>query len=58
MTITVQNYMGKFSNMFPKINGMIRIHINLPYIYVVFEELGIAIAHYNSKVHLSNSKKN
>jgi hypothetical protein len=50
--------MRKFSKPFPMINVTVQIHINLPYIYAVLEEPGIAIAHYNSKVHLSNSKKN
>jgi hypothetical protein len=58
MRITVQNCMRKFSKPFPMINVTVQIHINLPYIYAVLEEPGIAIAHYNSKVHLSNSKKN
>lgn len=58
MRITVQNSIGIISNPFPIINANVQIHTNLPYIYVVPEEFSIAITHYNSKVHLSNSKKN
>lgn len=43
---------------FPKINVTVQIHVNIPDIYAVPKEYGIEIAHYNSKVHLSDPKKN